>query len=193
MEAELEEKLYKKYPKLFAERNLPMTQTCMCWGLECSNGWFNILERMCGLLQHHIKETRRSCAAIRRYNRALKQAIGGNDKNLRFYYSKRLGWENEKVDEFVKKDLEKQTFREEWRKPPTQLVFTQIKEKYGTLRVYYNGGDEYCGGIIAMAESMSAVTCEDCGVPGKIRGGGWIRTLCDGCEEKYKSRTFNNK
>ena len=184
MKAELEEQLYKKYPKLFGERNLPMTQTCMCWGLECSNGWFNILEQMCGLLQHYIKDTRRSCAVILRYNRALKQAIGGNDKNLRFYYSKRLGWENEKVDEFVKKDLEKQTFREEWRKPPTQLVFTQIKEKYGTLRVYYNGGDEYCGGIIAMAESMSAVSCEDCGVPGKMRDGGWIRTLCDGCEEK---------
>jgi hypothetical protein len=34
-----------------------------------------------------------------------------------------------------------------------------------------------------MAESMSSVTCEDCGIPGKVRGGGWIRTLCDTCAE----------
>ena len=34
MKQELEEQLYKKYPKLFGERNLPMTQTCMCWGCD---------------------------------------------------------------------------------------------------------------------------------------------------------------
>lgn len=191
MKQELEEKLYNKYPKLFAQRNLPMTQTCMCWGCDHGDGWYNILERMCSLIQHYIKETRRSSAGIRRYNRALKQAINGNEKNLRFYYANRLGWENEKVDEFVKRDLEKKEFREEWRKPPTQITFTQIKEKYGTLRVYHNGGDEFCQGVIDMAESMSSVTCEDCGVPGKVRDGGWIRTLCDDCEEGKKTRKFN--
>jgi hypothetical protein len=191
MKQELEEKLYNKYPKLFAQRNLPMTQTCICWGCDHGDGWYNILERMCSLIQHHIKEARRSSATIRRYNRALKQAISGNDKNLRFYYANRLGWENEKVDEFVKRDLEKKEFREEWRKPPTQMTFTQIKEKYGTLRVYYRGGDDYCQGIIAMAEHMSSVTCEDCGVPGKVRDGGWIRTLCDDCEEGKKTRKLN--
>jgi len=190
MKQELEEQLYKKYPKLFGERNLPMTQTCMCWGCAHGDGWYNILDRMCGLIQNYIKQTRRSSAVIRRYNRALKQAINGNDKNLRFYYANHLGWKNETVDEFVERDLNKKEFREEFRKPPTQLVFTQIKEKYGTLRVYYNGGDEFCQGVIDMAESMSSVTCEDCGVPGKVRDRGWIRTYCDDCEHKYKTRSF---
>jgi hypothetical protein len=190
MKKELEEQLYKKYPKLFAERNLPMTQTCMCWGLDCSEGWYNIIERMCGLIQHYIKETRKQSAIIRRYNRILKQAINGNDRNLRYYYKDHLGWSDEQVEEFVQRDLERKEFREEFRKPPTQLVFTQIKEKYGTLRVYYSGGDDFCQGVIDMAESMSSVTCEDCGVPGKAREGGWIRTLCDDCEHQYKTRSF---
>jgi len=59
------------------------------------------------------------------------------------------------------------------------VVATQVKEKYGTLRFYYTGGDEYVDGVVAMAEAMSAVTCETCGAPGKLREGGWLKTLCD--------------
>ena len=55
----------------------------------------------------------------------------------------------------------------------------QVKEKFGTLRFYTNGGDEQIYGMIRMAESMSAVTCEECGAPGKTRGRGWIYTACD--------------
>ena len=29
-------------------------------------------------------------------------------------------------------------------------------------------------------------TCEACGKPGTVRGGGWIYCACDKCEEKYK-------
>jgi hypothetical protein len=63
--------------------------------------------------------------------------------------------------------------------PVEQVVATQVKEKFGTLRFYYNGGDGVVRGIERMAESMSAVTCETCGAPGKSRSGGWIQTLCD--------------
>jgi hypothetical protein len=61
--------------------------------------------------------------------------------------------------------------------------FTQVKEKYGTLRLYFVGGDSYCEGVIDMAEAMSAVTCEQCGNPGKPNDGGWITTLCEGCRK----------
>ena len=60
-----------------------------------------------------------------------------------------------------------------------QVIVTQIKEKYGTLRFYYDGGDERIHGMTRMAEAMSAVTCEECGAPGKIRGHGWYYTACD--------------
>lgn len=190
MKQELEQQLYDKYPKLFAERNLPMTQTCMCWGLDCGPGWFPIIKRMCGLIQGHITQSRQNTARVRGYNRALRQAINGNPTNLKYHFKKRLGWNDEQSEEYVKRDVEGKKFREEFHKPPTQLVFTQIKEKFGTLRVYSSGGDEFCSGVIAMAESMSAITCEDCGVPGKAREGGWIRTLCDSCEEGKKTRSF---
>jgi hypothetical protein len=63
----------------------------------------------------------------------------------------------------------------------TTFLFTQIKEKYGTLRMYHNGADSFVMGVIAMAEAMSGETCELCGAPGKRGGVGWITTRCDKC------------
>ena len=59
--------------------------------------------------------------------------------------------------------------------------FDQIKEKWGTLRVYYSGGDDYVAGVVRMAEEVSATVCESCGAAGEPRKGGWIKTLCDDC------------
>lgn len=60
-----------------------------------------------------------------------------------------------------------------------QVVVRQIKEKFGGLRFYYDGGDDMVDGMVRMAESWAARACEECGAPGKSRSGGWIRTLCD--------------
>lgn len=60
-----------------------------------------------------------------------------------------------------------------------QVVVMQIKEKFGGLRFYYDGGDEYIQGLVSMAEDWAAYSCEECGNPGESRGGGWVRTLCD--------------
>lgn len=61
-----------------------------------------------------------------------------------------------------------------------QVVVTQIKEKYGGLRFYYDGGDDMIEGMVHMAESWAAVTCEICGNHGSIRNaGGWLTSLCD--------------
>jgi hypothetical protein len=35
---------------------------------------------------------------------------------------------------------------------------------------------------------LSYTICEECGAPGKLRGGGWMRTLCDKHEEERQSR-----
>jgi hypothetical protein len=60
-----------------------------------------------------------------------------------------------------------------------QVVVDQVKEKFGTLRFYYRGGDDAIDGMVRIAESMSAVMCETCGAPAKRRGHGWIYTACD--------------
>jgi hypothetical protein len=65
-----------------------------------------------------------------------------------------------------------------------QVNVAQIKEKFGGLRFYYDGGDEYISGLVSMAESWAACSCETCGAPGERRSGGWIRTLCDKHEEE---------
>ena len=54
----------------------------------------------------------------------------------------------------------------------------QVKEKFGTLRFYMTASTDEMEEWIAEAEKDSAVTCEDCGAPGELRGGGWLRTLC---------------
>lgn len=71
-----------------------------------------------------------------------------------------------------------------------QVEVAQIKEKFGGLRFYYNGGDEYISGMVRMAESWAGNTCEECGVPGERRMDGWIRTLCDQHEAEWQ-RKFN--
>lgn len=60
-----------------------------------------------------------------------------------------------------------------------QVVAAQVKEKFGTLRFYYDGGDSVIEGMVYMAESMSGVTCEVCGAPGTTGGSGYISTKCE--------------
>ena len=72
---------------------------------------------------------------------------------------------------------------------PDEIDFpkvAQIKEKFGTLRFYVDGGDDFTNGVATMAELMSGRTCETCGSIGSKRSGGWIRTLCDKHEEEYQ-------
>lgn len=69
-----------------------------------------------------------------------------------------------------------------------QVVVEQIKEKFGGLRFYYYGGDDYIDGLVSMAESWADSSCEECGARGKRRGGGWIRTLCEEHEEQRQTK-----
>ena len=62
-----------------------------------------------------------------------------------------------------------------------KVTIVQIKEKYGGLRFYTYGSDDYVRGMIDMAESISYRVCEACGNPGTLLSKGWWRTLCDPC------------
>jgi hypothetical protein len=73
------------------------------------------------------------------------------------------------------------------------VVFQQLKEKFGVLRVYYMGGDEYIHGAVRMAENYSSKVCETCGSPAQVVNllagtstkTRWIKVLCEKCEKKY--------
>lgn len=62
--------------------------------------------------------------------------------------------------------------------PPVKI--RQIKEKFGSLRFHYSGGNESTRGMKAMAENMSVRICEKCGAPGILREERPYKlTLCD--------------
>jgi hypothetical protein len=125
MSPELTAKLIEQYPEQF--KNLKY--------LECDDGWYEILSRLCYIVNNRID------------------------------YKQRL---NEPLESFY---------------------WSQIKEKFGGLRAYCYGADEYIRGAIDMAESVSCITCEVTGEKGKIRYKrfdedgqpipAWVRTLCD--------------
>lgn len=120
MDPELEKKLVQDHPVLFQDRNKGPMESCMHWGCDCDDGWFNILHAMCDTLDNHVKN---------------------NDG--------------------------------------APLKFTQVKEKFGGLRVYTEGGDDFSEGVIALCETLSYRTCERCGDPGSLHHAGiWLKTLC---------------
>ncbi len=55
----------------------------------------------------------------------------------------------------------------------------QVKEKFGLLNFYMSKITEEMRSLICEAEGKSASTCEECGRQGKLRGGRWLKTLCD--------------
>jgi len=81
----------------------------------------------------------------------------------------------EQIDKSLTEE-EKKTFRVD-----------QIKEKYGTLRFYINGGSDKIFDYIDEAEKMSEITCESCGKEGKLyERFGWWRVRCEKCREKLE-------
>lgn len=96
------------------------TKTCMGWGFSCKDGWFDLIDTLCGQLQ---------------------------------FWTDNNG--------------------------APQVVAKQVKEKFGTLRFYYSGGNEVTFGMVVMAQSMSARICEVCGAPGALEDNkGWYRVSC---------------
>lgn len=52
MEADVFDKtICEKWPKFFAQRHLPMTETCMCWGFDIGAGWRPMIWEMCQKLE----------------------------------------------------------------------------------------------------------------------------------------------
>lgn len=177
MSPEKDAYLVEKYPKLFANRHGDMQSTAMCWGFECDDGWFQLLDTMCSLIQNYTDwHNKQRCNAMR-YNRALSKALKGDTLPLTKYFSLKG-----KVTPWVETQVENSIKNKKLRHVPEkchQVIVVQVKEKYGTLRFYYDGGDDYVRGVVAMAESISAHTCEVCGNPGTSNHNGWITVRCD--------------
>lgn len=65
-----------------------------------------------------------------------------------------------------------------------QVVAAQVKEKFGGLRFYYEGGDDYVRGVVDLASHLSEKTCETCGSTTNIgKTSGWIKIMCEDCSK----------
>lgn len=75
------------------------------------------------------------------------------------------------------------------RKERIPLHIDQIKEKFGSLRFYYSGGDDVVRGMVILAESLSYSICEHCGSTKNVTQTkkGWIKTLCEDCIKPKES------
>jgi hypothetical protein len=144
MDQELQNNLFKKYPQLFSNSSKSCMESCMCWGIECNNGWYELLSSVCWRIFQHEQN--------------ISERIEVRNK---------YGTPNDQSDlEYI------------------PVKFDQIKEKFGGLRIYFSGGDDYVEGVVSMAEEMSYKICEVCGNSGKPNKGGWITTLCNNCRNK---------
>ena len=60
MKAELQDKLYADYPSIFIQKDLDMTQTAMCWGISCGDGWYDLIDEVWGNIQNHVENFNRN-------------------------------------------------------------------------------------------------------------------------------------
>lgn len=174
MNPDLQQKLFDKYPKIFQERELGVSQSCMAWGPEVGDGWYSIIDLLC----YSVTYTFSTSVMIdeedgKRLGISPTTDFKGNDP--RYFLS---------VE-------------------PPQFVATQIKEKFGGLRVYYrlefdskvkelleqtgkyqdlqkivDRYSAYMDGVVHFAEMMSYRTCEATGGPGEMHiRSGWYKVL----------------
>ena len=169
MTEEKQKMLYQKFPKIFAQKDLSMKETAMCWGISCGDGWYNILYTLCSHIQHLV-----DCP-----HEQIEMYKGWIEKEEATPEDKRRDDWIHKCKGFI--EVEKT-------KIIPQIEAVQVKEKYGTLRFYISGHPDNAlvsaklDAYIDFAENMSAITCEICGKPGESNNCGWITTRCDSCE-----------
>jgi len=83
MKQELQNRLFAKYPRLYQDRNKDMTQTAMCWGIECGDGWYTLLDCLSSVIEEHVENETLNNPTKEHYPVAsqVKEKYGG----LRFY------------------------------------------------------------------------------------------------------------
>ena len=151
-----------KYPILFQDSKKPMTETCMCWGIECPIGWFHILEQLCTVLEFYNMEFVKN-HGIAIIAAQVKEKFG----TLRFYYDVRPVDENGIV-----------------KYEPDELPTDKDRQRMIAMDYLEMLADN----IIREADNMTEKTCADCGIPlddeNLVETKGWISYICKECDEK---------
>lgn len=181
MKRELDQKLCADYPEIFRDRHADMRTTALCWGFECGDGWYPIIDELCDSLMTEVKHLRSNVENI-------KQRLEDPDKSK---------WSDWMKVSYTPENLvikQAELAAAESRIP----VATQVKEKFGTLSFYVDRASDSQRAYIGFAQRMSSRICEECGVTKDtmLYTFGWYKTLCpEHARETYgdEADDFRNK
>ncbi len=56
MKDELEKRLVNAYPKFFRDLGGDPKVTCMAWGVDCGDGWYALIEKICKVAKEEIED-----------------------------------------------------------------------------------------------------------------------------------------
>ena len=154
---ELDRALCDAHPGMFEGRHADMRTSALSWGFECGDGWYGLIVSLCDLISWPYQQSRRDYEDLHAALGSAQYEGGPIVTERRVERSRRLMLAAEAALPRV----------------------TQVKEKFGTLRVHLGSDDPRIHALVEFAEYHSGRVCEQCGAPGSLRTDGWMRTLCD--------------
>lgn len=91
-----EQEIFDKYPNLYKENDLPMQESCMCWGLEVPDSWLPVIDMLSEALTH----TYWQYSENGHYHPVfIVEQVKSKFNTLRFYYRVELDIEGEMTEE----------------------------------------------------------------------------------------------
>lgn len=157
MSPERQQIIFDRYPGIFRDRAKPMTETCICWGLQCGDGWTAIIDALCAAVD---KPYEGSCGTL----------ADGSDEGFTYTFP-----------QVICTSLKEKfgTLRFYYHLEPDAAFEEQAKRFPKTAETLMARFAAYVDGAVGLAETLSARTCEDTGKPGELMVcGGWWRTVC---------------
>jgi len=176
--------LQNKYKVLF-EHEKDSKEPFALFGFECGDGWYNIIKNACHTL---CQDYDWECRRLEMIKKSLKDVKGVTER--------RRTVEPNITEEEVQKELEESIHNtlikiEIYNRELPRIV--QVKEKFGTLRIYMDNIHPKYKHVEVYAELMSATTCESCGNVGRTYRMGWHQTLCkEHAIVRYGSEAVND-
>jgi hypothetical protein len=212
VDRKLDEQLVEDFPMLYKDRYASMRKTCLCWGFDCGNGWESLVRRAsqeieaviqqwlddnpdancecgCSKFLHEIGQGKCTHVFHISYGKTWRVHTHSRDEwkiPFQKFWWKITRWR----DRFLNWLCEKEILYKELpcvceKYYPCHPKASQVKEKFGGLRLYMTHGNEEIWKIIDRAEIESYKTCEECGKNGELRNDlPWHRTLCYDCYQQ---------
>lgn len=141
MKSQLQEKLVKKYPSLCREWNGDPMKTCMAWGFEVPDEYYDYLDVLFGIMSRRGCWSRNVLERTPFYIKVLQMCIKAIDKQLYKIYKR-----NPLTTFCSKRSLLKRIIQRKYLRVDEEklyVVLDQVKTKFGSLRVYYTIYNEY--------------------------------------------------